>query len=258
MMELVNVSKHFGSLRAVNGISLYIDEGEIRGLIGPNGSGKTTLFNLITGYIKPTCGRIMWKGQNIAGCSPHSVARKGIVRTFQLTSIYRELTVLEHVIMGCHLLRRLNPIAHLLGSKSVRQETDAMETTARRWIEFMGLRKHESKHAGELPGGTQKVVAIATALAAGPKLLLLDEPIAGLNTAEKSQVIEKVNAIRQLGISILLVEHDMKTIMTTCDTITVIDFGAKIAEGSPEVVSRDQRTIEAYLGKRGSGVTNGQ
>jgi branched-chain amino acid transport system ATP-binding protein len=253
MLEIVNVSKEFGKLRAIDDISLNVEKGEIRGLIGPNGSGKTTLFNLISGFLRPTRGKIVWGGKNIAGESPHAIARKGIIRTFQLTSVYADFTVMQNTIMACHLQTGMSLFDQFAGSKRARQKEKTIEKTSMRLLEMMGLEQECDRVAKELPGGTQKILAIAIALAGGPKLLMLDEPLAGLNTSEKTIVMEKVKILRDRGITIFIVEHDMKAIMNTCDRVTVINFGQRIAEGSPEEVSSDRRTIEAYLGKEEQG-----
>jgi len=249
MLELVNLSKDFGKLKAVNSISLSLEKGEIRGLIGPNGSGKTTVFNLISGFLRPTRGKVIWQGENIAGRLPHVIARKGLIRTFQLTSIYSELTALQNVIMGCHLQTGMGLFEQFWGSRRAQERERAIEEKAIGLLELMDLEKEKDRSAGELPGGTQKILAIAVALAGDPQLLMLDEPLAGLNTSEKTIVMEKIKILRDRGITIFVVEHDMKAIMDTCDRVTVINFGEKIAEAPPEEVSRDRRTIEAYLGR---------
>lgn len=251
MLELVRLSKEFGKLRAVDNISLSLEKGEIRGLIGPNGSGKTTIFNLISGFLRPTSGQVIWESENTAGKPPHVIARKGIIRTFQLTSVYAELTALENTVMACHLRTGMSLFEQFLGSTSTQKKEKSIEERALSLLELMGIDKERDRIAGELPGGTQKILAIAIALASDPKLLMLDEPLAGLNATEKALVTEKIKVLRERGITIFIVEHDMKTIMNTCDKVTVINFGKKIAEGSPEEVSHDRRTIEAYLGGGG-------
>ncbi len=251
ILELVNLSKSFGKLKAVNDISLTLEKGEIRGLIGPNGSGKTTIFNLISGFLRPSWGRVIWQGKSIAGQLPHVIARKGIIRTFQLTSIYSDLTALQNVVIASHLQTKMRLFEQYWGSKKSRKKERTIEEKSIGLLEFMDLEKERDRVAGELPGGTQKILAIANALAGDPRLLMLDEPLAGLNSSEKGIVMEKIKDLRDMGITIFIVEHDMKAIMNTCDRVTVINFGNKIAEATPEEVSRDSRTIEAYLGKEG-------
>ena len=183
MLELVGMTRDFGKLRAINDINIRVERGKIMGLIGPNGSGKTTLFNLISGFLGPTRGKIMWEGENIAGKPPHVIAGRGIVRTFQLTNVYGELTVLGNVLMACHLQTGMGFFEQFLGSHRVREKEKALEEKALNLLEFMGIEKERDKSAGELPGGTQRILTIATALATSPKLLMLDEPLAGLNTS---------------------------------------------------------------------------
>lgn len=249
MLELLNVAKNFGKLTAVNRISLTIEKGEIRGLIGPNGSGKTTLFNLISGFLKVSNGEVIWQGVNITRMSPHSIAKKGIIRTFQHTNIYPDLTALQNVVMSSHLQTGLGYFKQFLRSNKTKEKEKKLEEKAKEYLEMMDLDKTAYQNAGELPGGTQKILAIANALAANPQLLMLDEPLAGLNDNEKRIVMDKIKMLRNMGITILIVEHDVKSIMNTCDQVTVINFGVKIAEGSPKEVVKDKETIKAYLGK---------
>ncbi len=252
LLELVNLTKDFGRLRAVDGISLSIPEGEIRGLIGPNGSGKTTIFNLVSGFLRPSFGRVFWKGEEITKEPPHLVAKKGIARTFQITNVFKDETVLRNVTIASHLRYDSSLLGAFLGTHGSRRQEDAIHARAIDVLELMGLSGQKEKIAGELPSGIQKVLAIAIALVCDPKLIMLDEPMAGMNPVEKGILSEKIRSIRKSGATVLLVEHDMRTIMSLCDTITVIDFGKKIAEGPPSVVSNDQKTIEAYLGKQES------
>jgi branched-chain amino acid transport system ATP-binding protein len=249
LLELLGLTKDFGRLRAVDHIDLSISEGEIRGLIGPNGSGKTTIFNLISGFARPSLGQIVWKGHNIAGSSPHSVAKRGIARTFQITNIFKEATVLENLIVAFHLKADSLLISKFFGGKRVRDKGEAIIERSLEILDFMGLGGEKDRIAGELPSGSQRVLAIAIALACEPNLMMLDEPLAGMNPVEKESLNERIGMIRKRGVTVLLVEHDMKTIMRICDKVTVINFGKKIAEGTPSAVSNDQKTIEAYLGK---------
>ena len=248
ILEVDNVAKRFGKLAAVKGISLEIPEGQIRGLIGPNGSGKTTMFHLISGFLRPTSGDIRFQGASIKGKRPHQIAKRGLVRTFQLTSIYREMTVRENVTMGHHIhagrRSRARPTLEKLPQfEAVEESTD--------WIlDFMALSEEAETTARLLPAGMQRVLSIATALAVRPTLLMLDEPLAGLNTTEKSNVAQKIARLRDHGITVLLVEHDVRSVLSVSDLITVIDFGEKIAEGTADEVTSNPAVIEAYLGKQ--------
>ena len=248
ILAVNNVAKRFGKLAAVKGITLEIPEGQIRGLIGPNGSGKTTMFHLISGFLRPTSGDIRFQGHSIKGKRPHQIAKRGLVRTFQLTSIYREMTVRENVTMGHHIhagrrARSRPTLEKLPQFEAVEESTD--------WIlNFMGLSDEAETTARLLPAGMQRVLSIATALAVRPTLLMLDEPLAGLNPTEKSSVAQKIASLRDHGITILLVEHDVRSVLSVCELITVIDFGEKIAEGTADEVTSNAAVIEAYLGKQ--------
>ena len=248
ILEVDNVVKRFGKLAAVKGISLEIPDGQIRGLIGPNGSGKTTMFHLISGFLRLTSGDIRFQGTSIKGKRPHQIAKRGLVRTFQLTSIYREMTVRENVAMGHHIhagrRSRARPTLEKLPQfEAVEESTD--------WIlDFMALSDEAETTARLLPAGMQRVLSIATALAVRPTLLMLDEPLAGLNTTEKSNVAQKIARLRDHGITVLLVEHDVRSVLSVSDLITVIDFGEKIAEGTADEVTSNPAVIEAYLGKQ--------
>ncbi|MCY4480704.1 MAG: ABC transporter ATP-binding protein [Rhodospirillales bacterium] len=248
ILAVNNVAKRFGKLAAVKGITLEIPEGQIRALIGPNGSGKTTMFHLISGFLRPTSGDIRFQGHSIKGKRPHQIAKRGLVRTFQLTSIYREMTVRENVTMGHHIHagRRARPRPTL--EKLPRFE--AVEESTGWILDFMGLSDEAETTARLLPAGMQRVLSIATALAVRPTLLMLDEPLAGLNPTEKSDVAQKIASLRDHGITILLVEHDVRSVLSVCELITVIDFGEKIAEGTADEVTSNPAVIEAYLGKQ--------
>jgi branched-chain amino acid transport system ATP-binding protein len=244
LLELVRVTKYFDSLAAVLDLDMTVKEGEILGLIGPNGAGKTTVFNLISGFLAPTYGSIKFKGADITGWPPHRIASKGIVRTFQLNALFWEMSVLENVLLGGHLSASFSPrrvLSFLFPSG--REIERAMEM-----LYLVGLAHAKDELAGNLPHGQQRLLQLAVALAARPELLLLDEPVSGMTAQEITAVMELLRKVRDRGVTILLVEHNMRAVMTTCDRIVVMSFGRKIAEGRPQEVSNNKEVIEAYLG----------
>ncbi len=243
------VQKDFGGLAAVNQVSLRVTEGEIVGLIGPNGAGKTTLFNLITGFLRPTSGRILYAGEEITGFAPHVIGGLGLVRTFQKINVFAELTVLENVLIGRHLHLRVGFPRALLQDRAYRCEERASQEKALGTLDFVGLAGWENQQAKQLPFGLQRALGIATALAAEPRLLLLDEPASGMNTEEKRAIIEVIRRIYRSGTTLLLVEHDMNVVMSLCGRIIVLNSGNVLMEGNPEEVQHDPRVIEVYLGK---------
>ena len=249
LLELVGLSKQFGGLSAVDDISLCIEPGEMRGLIGPNGSGKTTMLNLISGFLRPTKGSIIWKGEDITRIPPHVRVKKGIVRTFQLTTLFKEDTALQNVVVGCYLHNRWNPFGEMAGTPAASRNLKVLEEKAAGLLETLGILHVKDEIAGKLPHGYQRLLGIAIALAAEPELLLLDEPVTGMNPVETRETMAKIARVCDTGVTILLVEHDMKAVMGSCGKITAIDFGKKIAEGSPEEVRHNKEVIEAYLGK---------
>jgi len=248
MLRLEAVRKEFGRLVAVDDVSVSVEQGTITGLIGPNGSGKTTLFNLITGFIQPTRGRIEWEGENITNWSPHRVVSRGLARTFQITSLLKEMTVLENVVMAHHLHIGAGLLEQFLRRAKMRAREKAMEEKAMAILERMGILHVKDEIAGELPIGLQRSLGIAIALATEPKMVLLDEPVAGMNPVEKTDIMERIKRLNRDGMTVLLVEHDMKAVMGAAQRIAVLNFGRKIAEGSPEEISRNKDVIEAYLG----------
>lgn len=246
MLTLTELTKRFGRNTAVNGVNMEVQQGEIRGLIGPNGSGKSTLFGLISGFHRPTAGSVRFAGREIAGAPPHRIARAGLCRTFQLTSVYGDLTVAENVAM-CHHLARGTVVREDAGPSLVPAGA-SVEDSADAIIAFMGLSPHRDARASLLPGGTQRILSIANALGSRPSLLLLDEPLAGLDATEKAAIGRKILELRQRGITILLVEHDVRSIMTLCDRVTVLNFGEVIAEDTPAGIARNEKVVQAYLG----------
>ncbi len=248
LLELREVTKYFGGLVAVNGVDLDIEEGEIRGIIGPNGAGKTTLFNLISGNYKVTKGRIKYNGKDTTGLSPHEIASRGLVRTFQQTTLFNEFTLLKNIAVACHLHAKVTLFGTVAHTPTNQQTQRKAEERALEILEFMGLADLKDELAINLPHGHQRTLGVAIGLATEPKLLLLDEPVTGMNPTEKQQMVDLVRQVRDRGVTIMLVEHDMRTVMGLCEKISVLDFGKKIAEGSPEEILHNQQVIEAYLG----------
>jgi branched-chain amino acid transport system ATP-binding protein len=245
LLETHGLTRHFGGLAAVNHVDLTVQEGEIVGLIGPNGAGKTTFFNLLSGFIRPTAGTIRFDGQDLTRLRPHQVVKRGLVRTFQLTTLFQEMTALENVLLGLHLYSRTGPGQVLFSRRMFPPDEVAR---SREVLEFTGLASHADQLAKNLPHGHQRVLGIAMALAARPRLLLLDEPVTGMNLEESGRVMALVKTIRDRGMTILLVEHNMKAVMGTCERIVVLNFGQTLAEGTPAEVSTNAKVIEAYLG----------
>jgi branched-chain amino acid transport system ATP-binding protein len=246
ILEVRNLSKNFGGLMALQDLSFQVEQDEIRGLIGPNGAGKTTIFNLISGFYRPSRGEIRYRGHKISGLPSNQIARRGIVRTFQHTTLFQELTVLQNVLVGRHLLARGNILAAVLGLD--RGKIEAAQEHSLAVLDFFGLADRRDEPAANLPHGLQKTLGLAVALAAEPKLLLLDEPFAGMNPEETTTMMGLVRQVRDRGVTVLLVEHDMQAVMGLCDRITVVNFGQLLAEGSPAEIRAHPEVIEAYLG----------
>lgn len=249
LLEVHQLDKRFGGLHAVNGVSFDVNPGQIKAVIGPNGAGKTTLFNLVSGALLPSGGNVRFKDDDITGLSPHLVAKKGVIRTFQNLKIARHMTVLENVMLGRHTRSRAGFISAFLNLPGAWKEERSIREESMKAIELMGLKDLHHKEAGSLPFGKQRAVEFARALAAEPELLLLDEPASGLNIYETRELAEIITGIRDKGITILLVEHDMSLVMDISNEIVVLNFGKKIAEGSPKEIQNNKEVINIYLGE---------
>lgn len=246
LLEVTSINKRFGGLVALDDVNFVIEEGELRGLIGPNGAGKSVMFKTIAGFYSPTRGKIIYRGKDITHWKASDVAEHGMVRTFQETTLFQEFSVYQNVMVGCHIRARSHLFAALFRTDRQRQKEADEKTTE--VLEFMGLMDRRDQLALNLPLGSQRALAVAIALAAEPKLLLLDEPFAGMNSEETGHMMELVKRVHESGVTIVLVEHDMKAVMGLCERIMVLNFGKLLAEGSPGEIRSNEEVIEAYLG----------
>jgi branched-chain amino acid transport system ATP-binding protein len=249
LLEIRGLTKEFGGLRAVDSLDLDVEEGSITSLIGPNGAGKTTVFNMITGFYQPTAGYFAFKGQKIGKGRPHQISAKGISRTFQNIRLFNNMTVLDNVLVGRHVRMKASYWGSVLRTRRERREEDDTIKVARQLLESVGLWNRQDELARNLPYGRQRRLEIARALASEPSLLLLDEPAAGTNPQEKQELAALMNEIRAGGVTVFLIEHDMKVVMGISDHVAVLDYGVKIAEGKPEEVRQNRLVVEAYLGR---------
>jgi branched-chain amino acid transport system ATP-binding protein len=251
LLEVEELTVQFGGLTAVNGVSFAVEEGEIVGLIGPNGAGKTTCFSLITGFLPPSAGRVRFRGRPLTGLSPYQIARAGVVRTFQKTSLFPRLTVHENVMIGQQARLAPRVWAALARTAGQRREVAAVRARADEVLALLSMSAVRDVEARALSYGEQRHLAIAIALASRPALLMLDEPAAGLTPAESRRLMDLIGVIRDGGVTVLLVEHDMKVVMGVCGRIVVLDHGQKIAEGAPRDIRRHPDVIRVYLGDAG-------
>ncbi|MBW1709643.1 MAG: ABC transporter ATP-binding protein [Deltaproteobacteria bacterium] len=248
ILEISSLTKAFGGLVAIFDLDFTVSRGIIKAIIGPNGAGKTTLFNLISGVLSSDTGDIIFNGQPVTKYKPHQLAERGISRTFQTVELFSEMTVLQNVMIGRHIRTRKGVLSVGLKLPASRREERAIFEKARYYLDFVGLEEKADQEAGNLPLGQQKLLEIARALATEPKLLLLDEPAAGLNETETEMAAQLFKVIRDEGITIILVEHDMNLVMNVAEEVLVLDYGRKIADDKPEVVRSDPEVINAYLG----------
>ncbi len=250
LLEVRGISRSFGGLKAVDGVSFEVNAGEILGVIGPNGAGKTTLVHLISGLLRPSGGAVSFAGKDVTGLATSALSRRGLVRTFQSTAVYGASTVRENLARGTYLTRYPGVLAAWLQSSSARRKGKAADEIVERLLDSMKLREVAHTPAGSLPYGLQKILGIAIALAAGPRLLMLDEPVAGLSAEETNQVRDVILQVRESGVTVMVIDHNMRFIAGLCDHLLVVAAGRELMRGRPGDVLRDSRVVQAYLGTR--------
>ncbi|MGL5437926.1 MAG: ABC transporter ATP-binding protein [Lachnospiraceae bacterium] len=248
LLKIDNLCLSFGGLKATNDVTMHMEAGKINGIIGPNGAGKTTFFNLISGVYKPDSGSITFYGRKIDGLKPFEINQAGIARTYQVINLFKNMTVVDNVIVGMHPRLKANFFESLIHSKKERDEEAKAREKAYEWLEFVGLKEHAMDLAGSLSYGQQRLLEIVRGLASDPKLILLDEPAAGMNSKEKEELNVHLRKILTKGITILIVEHDMKLMMDVTDKLFVLNYGQKLAEGTPAEIQVNPEVIAAYLG----------
>jgi len=248
LLELKGLTKYFGGLAAVDSLDLAVNAGQIVGLIGPNGAGKTTAFSLIAGFLPPTRGSVLFKGEDITNLKPNKIAGKGLTRTFQLTTLFGEMTVAENLYIAVHLQARPSFFGSIFSAPSTRSKEQELHDRTGALMDSMGLSELRDELAKNLPHGHQRLLGIAMAIATDPEVVLLDEPVSGMNQEETTTTMRLINEIRETGVTVLLAVRNMRTVMELCDRIAVRNYGNKIAEGTPKEISEDEDVIKAYLG----------